>query len=180
LEGQLDLSLRQTEPGLTLFENAVWAPTTAVLAKAPPVAGDPTSLALAADLSNAEPLPTSPSAPAGPGSLFLSEAHDSRWRATQSGRRLSDAPAFGWANSYPLASGPVRVHFAGGSQRALALGFQIVAWLALLFLLTRARWRRGRGGHGPPVKVSSMADPGEIDVAELMGAAPHAVSEVAR
>jgi hypothetical protein len=74
----------------------------------------------------------------------------------------------------------VRVHFAGGSQRALALGFQIVAWLALLFLLTRARWRRGRGGHRPPVKVSSMADPGEIDVAELMGAAPRAVSEVAR
>jgi hypothetical protein len=74
----------------------------------------------------------------------------------------------------------VRVHFAGGSQRALALAFQIVAWLALLLLLTGAPWRRGRGGHGPRVKVSSMAEPGEIDVVELTGATPRAISEVVR
>ena len=177
LAGQLDLSLRQSEPGLTLYENAVWTPTRAVLSKAPPIDGDPTALALTTDLSTAKPVPSSRSQSIGPGSLFLSEAHDSRWRATQSGRRLSNTPAFGWANGYPLTRGPVRVHFASGPLRALALVFQAIAWLALALLLLSGRRRRRRSGPDQ-TKIASGATVPEIDLAELVRAAPPAISQV--
>jgi hypothetical protein len=145
-----------------------------VLAKAPPTEGDPTSLALSTDLSNAKPLP--PEGEAGPGSLFISEAHDSRWRATQAGRRLTNTPAFGWANGYPLDGGAVEVKFASGPQRALALVVQAAAWLALAVFLIGGRWRRrGRGSDRAP----SVAAVREIDLVERVGAtSPAPVSEV--
>ena len=62
LAGQLDLSLRQSEQGLTLYENGVWSPTRAVARVAPPTTGDPTAAAIATDLSTAKPLPQSASA----------------------------------------------------------------------------------------------------------------------
>ena len=146
LSGQLDLSLRQSEPGLTLYENTAWIPTRAVVTHPLPVGSDPTSLALAADVTAGRPLPARGRV-AGPGALFLSEAHDARWHATQSGRRIPDIAAFGWANGYPLAErGPVQVRFVGGPARALALVVQCGAWLALgVFCFAaalRRRWRR--------------------------------------
>jgi hypothetical protein len=167
LAGQLDLSLRQSDAGLTLYENAVWAPIRSVVPKALPVGGDPTSGALATDLSAATPLPRSGSA--GPGSLFFAEAHDSRWRASQSGQTLPDAAAFGWANTYPLTRGAVRLHFAGGPQRSLALVLQAFAWLLLVLVLVGGRWRRFRRGDPDPAALAARAAPPAIEERALVG-----------
>jgi hypothetical protein len=140
---QLDLSMRQRESGLTLYENAAWLPTRAVTS-ALPAGGDPTADALASNIT-ARPL-SADRAPAS-GTLFVSEAHDARWRATQGGHVLTNTPAFGWANAYPLRGGPnagaVRVRFHGGSARTIALVVQLLLWCALAgFLIVAARRRR--------------------------------------
>jgi hypothetical protein len=138
---QLDLSMRQAESGLTLYENAAWLPTRAITA-ALPAGGNPTADALASNIT-ARPL-VADRAP-GSGTLFVSEAHDSRWRATQDGHALPNTTAFGWANAYPLrgAGGAVHVRFHGGSARTIALVLQLLLWLALLgFLLVAASRRR--------------------------------------
>jgi GT2 family glycosyltransferase len=168
LGAQIDLSMRQSTPGLTLYENAAWVPTRAVVRTALPAGGDPTSDALAADLSGAVPLPRTGSA--GPGSLFVAESHDSRWHAVQSGRRLHDTAAFGWANGYPLGRGPVRVRFVGGPQRAIALALQALAWLALAGLVVGRPYRRRRRRHDP-LHVDEMSAPRASDAATLVGAA---------
>ena len=136
---QLDLSQRQAEPGLTLYENAAWVPTRAVTA-AVPAGGDPIDDALASNVT-ARPL-VADHAP-GSGTLFVSEAHDSRWHATQGGHALSNSRAFGWANAYPLrSSGAVRVRFQGGIARTIALVAQLLLWLALAVFLAVAAVRR--------------------------------------
>jgi hypothetical protein len=138
---QLDLSMRQAEPGLTLYENAAWMPTRAITS-ALPTGGNPTADALASSVT-ARPLaadraPTS-------GTVFVSEAHDSRWRATQGDHALSNSTAFGWANAYPLSgSGAVHVRFHGGSARTLALLLQLLLWLALAVFLVVIRRRAGK------------------------------------
>ncbi len=165
--GQIDLTLHQTQPGLSLYENAAWVPIRAVVPRALPTGANATSAALAADLSGASALPVG-GTPVGPGSLFLGEAHDSRWRATQSGRQLTDARAFGWANAYRLADrAAVQVTFAAGPARAIALVLQGLCWLAFAAFLgapaARAWWRRRdrvasrrgratRSGRGAPAR----------------------------
>ena len=174
LASQLDLSLRQSEPGLTLYENGVWSPTRAVVPVAPPTTGDPTAAAIATDLSTAKPLPRSGSA--GPGSLLVADAHDSRWHATQSGHRLRDVPAFGWANGYALSRGPVRLRFVGGPLRALALAVQALAWLGLVLLLVLGRWRRRRV---PRTRAAASASEDRVlSEPELVGVGPVAFDEV--
>jgi hypothetical protein len=101
--------------------------------------------------------------------LFFAEAHDSRWRATQSGRALPDAAAFGWANAYPLARGPARLHFAGGPQRSLALALQAFAWLVLVLVLVGGRWRRFRRGDPDPAALAAGAAPPAIEERALVG-----------
>jgi hypothetical protein len=139
---QLDLSRRQAEPGLTLYENAAWVPTRAITS-ALPSGGDPTADALASTVT-ARPVPAD-RAP-GSGTLFVSEAHDSRWRATQDGHALPDTTAFGWANAFPLraagGAGPVHLRFHGGPARTIALVLQLLLWLALAAFLVVAASRR--------------------------------------
>jgi GT2 family glycosyltransferase len=157
LAGQLDLSLRQSVSGLTLYENAAWVPTRAVVAGSLPVRGSPTDAALAADL---EATPFDRSTDAGPGTLLLSAAHDSRWRATQSGTRLTNRPAFGWANSYPLATrAPVTLAFDGGHARDLALVVQALAWLALGALFALRQYRRLRRPSRTPLASDAPFTP---------------------
>ncbi len=175
LASQLDLSVRQTESGITLYENAAWIPTRAVVAGSLPTGGDPTANALAANL-DATPLPLHGAAgragAAGPGSVYLAEAHDSRWQATQAGHRLTHVTAFGWANGYRLdAVAPVAVRFRGGAQRTLGLVVQLIAWLALVALLAgpqlkRLRRRRRSEPHteGAAVAVDAVDDPGLVEV----------------
>jgi hypothetical protein len=136
---QLDLSQRQAEPGLTLYENAAWVPTRAITSSLP-TGRDATAAALAANITAR---PVSADRSAGSGTLFVSEAHDSRWRASEGGRALSDTTAFGWANAYALrGSGVVRVRFHGGSARSIALVVQLLLWLALAAFLVIAVSRR--------------------------------------
>jgi GT2 family glycosyltransferase len=175
LAGQLDLSVRQAEPGLTLYENAAWIPAKAIVSRPLPVGGSPTEQALTSDLST-DAKPYTGGATAGPGSLFVSEAHDSRWHASQSGHALPDVAAFGWANGYRLsASAPVRVHFAGGPQRALALLVQALAWLALGALLIAGPLRRLRRRRSDPVDLGAESKPAELDRPSLVGATSLAV-----
>jgi GT2 family glycosyltransferase len=185
LAGQLDLSLNRTEPGLTLYENSAWMPTKAVVTRSLPVGAttgrdagaEPTTLALASDLSSGA-TPLLAGRPAGPGSLFVSEAHDSRWHASQSGRRLHDVAAFGWANGYALPDhAPVRLRFVGGPQRSLALTLQGVAWLALAAFLFGPRLRRLRRKPPDLVDLSAVPEPAEIHHPSLVGATSLALGE---
>ncbi len=170
LAGQLDLSLRQTEPGLALYENAAWIPVKAVVAQPLPIGGAPTEQALTSDLST-DAKPFNAGAVAGPGSLFVSEAHDSRWHATQSGRSLANGAAFGWANGYTLSSrAPVRVHFAAGPQRSLALALQAGLWLLLLGFLFSGSLRRLRRRRSGAVASASGSKPAVRDEPGLVGA----------
>jgi hypothetical protein len=158
LGAQIDLSLRQTEQGLTLYENAAWIPTRAVVHGTLPAGAQPTASALASNLS-ATPLPRHGSA--GPGSLYLAEAHDRRWKATQRNVRLPDATPFGWANAYPLsAHAPVRLHFDGGPQRTLALLVQGLLWVALGALLLERHLRRvGRRRRAAAAELDTVLEP---------------------
>jgi hypothetical protein len=170
LAGQLDLSLRQTEPGLALYENSAWLPVKSVVAQPLPTGGAPTARALTSDLST-DAKPFTAGAKAGPGSLFVSEAHDSRWHATQSGRSLTNEAAFGWANGFTLSSrAPVRVHFAGGPLRSLALALQAVLWLLLAgFVFSRAL-RRLRRRTSRAVASRAGPKPAVHDQPSLVGA----------
>jgi GT2 family glycosyltransferase len=173
LAGQLDLSLRQSEQGLTLYENAAWIPTRAAVPAALPVGAAPTTLALESDLSGR---PALDGQPVGPGSLFVAEAHDSRWQASQSGRRLPDRAAFGWANGYPLVRrAPVTVRFVGGPARAIALALQAVAWLALGVFLV-GPWLRRLVRRRPERALLGAATDG-IERPRLVGAAAVAISD---
>jgi hypothetical protein len=144
LSEQLDLSMRQSESGLTLYENAAWLPTRAITSPLP-VGGDPTADALA---SNITARPLSADRAPGSGTVFVSEAHDARWRATQGGHALANTSAFGWANAYPVRgardAGPVHVRFDGGSARTIALVLQLLLWLALIGALVDSARRRRR------------------------------------
>jgi len=175
LAGQLDLSLRQTEPGLTLYENSAWIPAEAIVAHALPVGDSPTGLALTSDLSSAA-RPLVAEARAGPGSLFVSDAYDSRWRASQSGRSLTHVAAFGWANGYSVPSrAPVRVHFAGGPERSLALALQVLAWLGLGAFLFSGSLRRLRRRKSDPVDGGAVSTTAEFDQPSLVGATALAI-----
>jgi hypothetical protein len=175
LASQLDLSVRQTESGITLYENAAWVPTRALVSGPLPTGGDPTANALAANL-RAAPLPlhgaVAPGSLRQPNSVYLAEAHDSRWQVTQAGHRLANLTAFGWANGYRVeAAAPVSVRFDGGAQRTLGLVFQLLAWLALVALLAGPQltrlWRRRRHEPRPagaPVALDAVDDPGLVEV----------------
>jgi hypothetical protein len=109
--------------------------------------------------------------------LFVSEAHDDRWRATQSGRRLANVTAFGWANGYALERGSARVQFVGGPRRALALVVQLGAWLALGALLVGGRWRRRRGRRAERMTRAVVAEPEPTENAALVTAGAGALGE---
>lgn len=131
---QLDLGVALSEPGITVYENFAWVPALAVV---PPteVRGvptgdvDPTSAALRADVSGAEPVlgPLERTEPAGPGLVHWADAHADGWRAEQDGEALEHVRSYGWANGWEVPSdGPLRIEYDGGWRRPLSVLVEVL------------------------------------------------------
>ncbi len=147
LAEQLDLVRLHSPSGLVLYENAAWFPeraevTGAAAKRVPTGVVDPSRSALRTDLSPAAvPLGD---APVARGTALLAQAHDSEWKATAGGRKLTHDEAFGWSNAFLVpARATVALKFDGQSSHDLLLVVQAVPWL-LLFAFWLAGRRRDR------------------------------------
>jgi hypothetical protein len=141
LADQLDLSRLESDGGLVLYENDVWAATPSVLvdgelAQLHPAAGDPTLAALTSDVSAAEPVRGDRAAPAG--AVLQAESYSSEWAASDDGE-LRHVEAFGWANGYEhTARGEIDFTFGGQWRRHVVALAQVALWVALGWF-----WLRG-------------------------------------
>lgn len=141
LRNQLDLSILATEPGLLLFENEAWMPTTAVVTgdagrELAASSGGPAT-ALEFDTGAARPVDGDGGrTPAG--TLVVSRSHDRSWTARVDGRRLRPVRVFGWANGFVAPrAGTLRIAFGGQTGRNLLLVLQGLILAAAVVL-----WRR--------------------------------------
>jgi GT2 family glycosyltransferase len=145
LQDQLDLSRLETDTGLTLYENDVWAPTRALVPEGEEVpldSADPTAAALRSDLTGAEPVD---SEPVEPGTVLWSEAYDDEWRADGEGEELTHVEPFGWSNGYELGSdGTVALRYGGQTLRYALIALSLALWAAAVTVLVRSRTRRRR------------------------------------
>ncbi|HZQ26802.1 MAG TPA: glycosyltransferase family 2 protein [Acidimicrobiales bacterium] len=153
LAAQLDLRQVATDPTLTIYENAAWAPGRAVLTSEPAVAASKRGsdrAALSVDLAGSPPAlvkehsDTSFSGivPEG-GTVHVAEAYSPGWSLRSGGSGAERRHAFGWATAFDGArggSGSLRYHT--NPVRWLAILIELALWVALVRFLVRERRAR--------------------------------------
>jgi hypothetical protein len=152
LDDQLDFARLESSPGLVLYENTAWIPSPGTVRPAdarevPLRSRNPTRAALRADMGRVSAVRGSPSdsKATGPGLVLWSEANDSDWSATASGRDLRHVEPFGWANGFEVSErGSVSIRYGGQPRRYGLIAVQVTFWVVALTLI----WRR-RAGRRP-------------------------------
>jgi hypothetical protein len=155
LAAQLDLEQIAVNPAVTLYENAAWAPTRAILEEEGVgdieedllQTGPRTALAAAAaqDLSGSSPALGDVRGPAefrgpvrGQGELYLAAGPTSGWSLTVEGESAPHRVAFGWANAFDLPRGGVAtLTYDTPLERYVLLALQAALWFGVLILLRR-------------------------------------------
>jgi GT2 family glycosyltransferase len=160
---QADLRTVQTDPLLTVYENAAWAPERSVLPAAAVAAsrsGDPQA-SQDAPLAGAHPvLPGSGSTrfsgpiPAGQ-EILVSQTADGNWHLDAGGRGAPRRVAFGWAMAFgPTGGGPATLAFHTPATRTLVIVVETLLWLAAVAaVVVGMRRRRGRDDTDAEVGV---------------------------
>ncbi len=152
LSSQLDLVQINVNPAVTLYENAAWIPTRALLPDSD--AGDLGSgevtpeealaAANATDFGEAtaalgdERGPTTFRGPVdGQGELYLASGPTSGWSLEIEGEEAERRTVFGWANAFDLPrGGTATLSFETPVTRYLAIAIQAALWI---FVITRVR-----------------------------------------
>ncbi len=152
LDDQLDLARLESPPGLVLYQNTAWIPSPGTAGpadarKVPLRSKDPTQAALRGDLGGVKAVRGAPSdsAPTGPGRVLWSEAFDTDWSASASGRELRHVEPFGWANGFDTSRrSSVSIRYGGQLRRYGLILVQVALWIGFFALV----WR-GRAGRRP-------------------------------
>jgi GT2 family glycosyltransferase len=154
LDAQLDLSTRDVDAGLAVYENTAWGPTRALLPDgtvlpgggdqlrdrtSPEVVGAPTALALT----------SAPDAASGsidqPASVYLAAPSSDRWQLRSGGTAAARADAFGWANQWSVSTpGPATLSYDTPISRPFMVLGQLVLWMAAIAVILGTRVRRER------------------------------------
>jgi GT2 family glycosyltransferase len=156
LDDQLDLARLESPSGLVLYQNTAWIPNPGTVRPAdarnvPLRSKDPTEAALRADRGRVSAVrgPASDSEPTGPGLVLWSEAFDSGWSASASGRDLRHVEPFGWANGFSATRrSSVSIRYGGQLRRYGLILVQFALWIVLA-IVWRGRVWRGRGRRRP-------------------------------
>lgn len=156
LSDQLDLRRQYSSPDVVIFENAAWVPTRSILT---PVGAEASRSAgveevIGVDISGATPfLDTqfdhqTATANAPVGTFHLSVPYSDGWSLSTSEGEIVARPAFGVTNAYDIpVEGPVSLSFDTSSVHRIAIGFQILLWIAVLIVALARRPRRFASGH---------------------------------
>ncbi len=163
LGGQLDLAELESERGMLLYENRMWAATRSMVPgsrsdSVPLDSDDPVADSARTAITDAEPLhgALGESDPAGPGLLLWSEAYDDRWRAESGGRPLEHVRVLGWSNGFVVPErDTIALSYDGGLTRPALLAAQAAAWL-----LVGAFWWRTRRARDGSSRTCEGAEAG--------------------
>ena len=156
LSNQLDLRRQYSSPDVVIFENSAWVPTrsilTAIGAEASRSAG--VEEVIATDISGATPIldtefdHQTANATLPVGTFHLSIPYSDGWLLRTSEGEIVARPAFGVTNAYDIAAeGPVSLSFDTSGLHRLAVGFQVLLWIAALAMAVVRRPRRFASGH---------------------------------
>jgi hypothetical protein len=149
---QTDLKTVQTDPAVTVYENAAWAPARAVL---------PDDAAAASRSGTAQALQTAPVAgapPVLPGSwngrmsgplpgghdIYVAAARSGHWHLSVAGQTLSARPAFGSAMAFavPQGGGKGVLRFHTPMGRYVLILIEVAFWVVAIGIVITDRRRR--------------------------------------
>jgi GT2 family glycosyltransferase len=160
LAAQLDLRQVATDPTLTIYENAAWAPGRAVLSTdSGAVAASKRSsprAALNAELAGSPPALVQEHSDTSftgtvpqPGTVHVAEASSPGWSLRSGGSGAHRRQAFGWATAFDGAkAGSGSLHYRTNPLRWLAILVEVGLWAALVrFLVRERRSRTSRGSR---------------------------------
>ena len=163
LDDQIDLARLESPPGLVLYENTAWIPSPGAVppadtTKVPLGSKNPTAAALRADIGRVAPVrgPAGETAATGPGLVLWSEANDSDWTASSSGRDLRHVEPFGWANGFEApARSSISILYEGQGRRYVLILVQVAVWVLAIAIVARTGadrrpTRRGRSQSPNP------------------------------
>ena len=144
LAAQVDFKLVPSDPSVTVYENTAWGAGRAVVADGVSVR----ATARGADLSGNRPVLRPERSPVrfrgpvpGDATVFLSD-DASGWELSVAGRDTSRAAAYGWAQSFQVASGGQgTLRFPTSPLRYGALALELALWAVALAFVLRARRR---------------------------------------
>jgi GT2 family glycosyltransferase len=163
---QTDLKAVQTDPALTVYENAAWAPARAVL----PEEAGPASQLGTAGASQTAPLAGAPAVlpgdwnghPKGPlpggRDIYIAAPRNGRWRLSVSGHTVASRPAFAWAMAFPMPTegGKGVLHFATSPVRYALILLEMAFWLiAISVVIADRRRQRSLAPPESPLLVPS-------------------------
>jgi hypothetical protein len=165
LSSQLDLVQINVNPAVTLYENAAWIPTRALLpdADAGDLGSEPVSpeealaAATATDFGDAtaalgdERGPTTFRGPVdGQGELYLASGPTEGWHLEVDGEEADRRTVFGWANAFDLPrGGTATLSFDTPVTRYVALAVQAALWIIVISRVRRPAGSRLRTEEGP-------------------------------
>jgi hypothetical protein len=173
IAGQLDLTVYQTESGLTLYQNEAWIPMESVAppGTAVPAGGrDPIGAALMVHVGAA---PARGRVGAG-ATMLLAEPYSSRW-TVRGAPGAEHVRAFDWAYGWrvPVSVTHAQFHYAEPMVSRVAHAVEALAWIVVLILLvrtgsTRRRPRRRRDRRRATASAGAAETNGE-DIPEPQG-----------
>lgn len=153
LKRQLDLrELKLGDDQTEVFENKAWLPSRAQLSAAATEASrqEGTASLIRSDLAGSTAVLDQVSAakavgPVSAGEVYVAAPSSSAWTLKVGGVAAKHHPAFGWANSFTVASGGDAVlTYQTGAGRIVWVMAQVLLWLAALVLATGRKLRLPR------------------------------------